>query len=197
MCIILISLAITKIGYSEVTNQDTYKHSISVPLILDSRISNNHEIVTRMSQMCHKMALSGCDTVIIIDFTKNSLQKRLAVYQVNGHNTPKLLFLSEVATGSGCKSRHYSNEFGSKCSSIGIFHTAEPWFGHNGRSLRVRGLQRGINDNAYDRLILIHGAPYVRPGHVGHSFGCFAVPTNKIGQLLDILRNGAILFVEG
>ena len=169
----------------------------AMPLKTDIRDSRIENIAIRTSQICHKLRLTGCNTVVVVDFTKDALQKRLYVYNIRGIDSPKLLFNSEVATGCGCKDRHYSNEFGSKCSSPGLYHTAEPWFGQDGRSMRVRGLQRGINNNAYDRFILIHGASYVRPGHVGHSFGCFAVPRNKIDLLLDILRNGAILQVEG
>lgn len=94
----------------------------------------------------------------------------------------------------------FSNTPGSLKSSIGVFLTEETYDGKNGYSLRLRGLERGVNDNAYDRDIVIHGAPYVNPdmikkyGQVGRSWGCPAVSKAIYKPLINTIKNDSVVF---
>ena len=73
--------------------------------------------------------------------------------------------------------------------------------GNNGYSLKLEGIEKGINDKAYSRAIVMHGADYVdetwvsKQGFIGRSEGCPAVPMQEAGQIIDALKNGTCLFV--
>jgi hypothetical protein len=99
--------------------------------------------------------------------------------------------------------RYFSNEDGSLMTSLGLFVTELPYIGQNGYSLRLRGLDPGINDHAYDRAIVLHGAPYVseanatRFGRLGRSWGCPAVRPAVARRLIDTVKGGTVLFAYG
>ena len=84
-------------------------------------------------------------------------------------------------------------------SSIGVFLTTDTYTGHNGYSLHLRGLDPGFNDNAFERAIVIHGAPYVdaalalSQGRIGRSFGCPAVRPAIAHNLIDTIRDGSLV----
>lgn len=103
--------------------------------------------------------------------------------------------------GSGkAMSTHFSNEIGSKQSSLGLFRTAETYVGRHGYSLRLDGLEEGVNDRARDRAIVIHGADYATAttarqfGRLGRSWGCPAVDPAVHRRLIDSVRGGTAVF---
>jgi hypothetical protein len=89
---------------------------------------------------------------------------------------------------------------GSRQSSLGLFRTAETYQGRHGYSLRLDGLEPGVNDHARDRAIVMHGADYVTPrvvaqfGRVGRSWGCPAVDSAINRELIDTIRGGTAVF---
>jgi len=139
-------------------------------------------------------------TLSVIDFSRPSTEPRLWVFDLASHT---LLFEELVAhgrnTGENLASK-FSNRSGSHMSSLGVFRTAESYVGANGYSLRLDGLEPGINDRARDRAIVIHGAPYVSPdivrsqGRLGRSLGCPAVRPAIARQLIDRIRGGSVVF---
>lgn len=94
----------------------------------------------------------------------------------------------------------FSNEPDSHMSSLGLFRTGEAYVGSNGYSLRLDGLDAGVNDRARDRAIVIHGAPYVNAdlaranGYLGRSWGCPAVRPAVARNLIDTVKGGSLLF---
>jgi hypothetical protein len=88
-------------------------------------------------------------------------------------------------------------------SSVGLFRTGETYVGHNGYSLRLDGLDPGVNDNARARAIVVHGAPYVNAaiakanGYLGRSLGCPAVRPEIAHALIDTIKNGSLIFAYG
>ncbi len=111
-----------------------------------------------------------------------------------------------VAHGQGSgdlRATRFSNALGSHRSSLGLFVTGETYAGRYGRSLRLHGLEPGVNDAAYQRAIVIHGAWYVsesqaaRFGRLGRSYGCPALSPEVAPEVLDALADGAALFVYG
>lgn len=136
----------------------------------------------------------------VIDYSRPSSEPRLWVFDVV---TQKLLFEEYVAHGrnsGGDRAERFSNKIGSLESSIGAFENAGTYVGHNGYSLRLRGLEPGFNDQAMARAIVIHGADYVNDGLVraqgrlGRSFGCPAVRRDIARSLIDTLDGGSFLF---
>ena len=130
----------------------------------------------------HKIAGRKRDVLTLIDFSRPSTEKRLFVFDMKQH---RLLFSSVVSHGKnsgGVYATSFSNEYGSYKSSLGFYLTETTYQGKNGYSLILNGLERGINDRARERAIVMHGAAYADPsvvgkgGRLGRSFGCPAVP---------------------
>ncbi|HEY0332391.1 MAG TPA: murein L,D-transpeptidase catalytic domain family protein [Stenotrophomonas sp.] len=136
----------------------------------------------------------------VIDYSRPSTERRLWVFDLGRQ---RLLFQEWVAHGRNTGDNvaaHFSNSDGSYMSSLGAFATQETYTGHNGYSLRLQGLEPGFNDNARDRAIVMHGAPYVSEaiirsqGRLGRSLGCPAVRPAIARQLIDTLRGGSLVF---
>lgn len=136
----------------------------------------------------------------IIDYRIPSTAPRLWVFDLA---RARLLHAEHVAHGRGTgenHSRHFSNVEGSHQSSLGLFLTHETYMGENGYSLRMDGMEPGVNDRARERLIVMHGADYVDPaqgrrqGRLGRSWGCPAVRRAAAGPVIDALKDGQMLF---
>ncbi len=121
--------------------------------------------------------LDNKELLTIIDYSKPSTERRLWVVDVKN---AKVLFNTWVAHGKNSgkvNATSFSNAPGSLKSSLGVFLTTnEPYIGNNGYSLRVQGLEAGINDKAYARNVVFHGAWYAaadvakRNGLLGRSW---------------------------
>lgn len=114
-----------------------------------------------------------------------------------------VLFRTLVAHGraSGLQqSTAFSNVPGSKQSSLGLFRTADTYQGRHGYSLRLVGLEPGVNDLAFERNIVIHGADYAtrsfiaKHGRLGRSWGCPALDPALHRDVIDAIRGGSALF---
>jgi hypothetical protein len=136
----------------------------------------------------------------VIDYSLPSSQPRLFVFDLAAK---KILFRELVAHGKnsgGNLANFFSNSPGSLATSLGLFVTADTYFGSNGYSLRLRGLEEGVNDMAMDRAIVMHGAPYVSRaavnalGRLGRSWGCPAVRKEVARKMIDTLRGGSPIF---
>lgn len=139
-------------------------------------------------------------TLTLIDYSRPSTAPRLWVFDLH---TGGLLFTELVAhgrnTGDNFATR-FSNDMNSRQSSIGLFVADEPYFGANGYSLRLDGLDEGFNDRARDRAIVLHGAPYVdarlaaTQGRIGRSWGCPALRPAIAEKVIDRIRGGGVIF---
>ncbi len=136
----------------------------------------------------------------IIDYSLPSTEPRLWVLDLE---RGAVAFRERVAHGRNTGENSaaiFSNVDGSHQSSIGLFRTAETYIGANGYSLRLDGLEPGINDRARERQIVIHGADYVsedfiaKTGRLGRSWGCPALPVATAKPLIDTIRGGTLLF---
>jgi len=136
----------------------------------------------------------------IVDFTTPSKNKRLWVINLN---TDKVVMKELVANGKNSglyNGTRFSNAHGTLESSLGVYLTGVTYYGTDGLSLHVHGLQAGINTNAYSRTLEFHGAWYVTPqfakkyGRVGRSYGCFAMDKAILPQLVNTIRNGSVVF---
>jgi hypothetical protein len=98
------------------------------------------------------------------------------------------------------RARRFSNRPGSLQSSLGTFVTGRTYQGRHGLSLRLRGLDAGLNDRAEARAIVVHGAEYVSPdivrrlGRLGRSQGCPALEPGVAARVIDLIRGGSVLF---
>ncbi len=161
-----------------------------------------------LSKMAFKYAFQGFNqldfespVLAIADFSQSSRNKRLYIVDVVKQ---QLLLNTYVAHGrnSGLEfAEKFSNKNSSYQSSLGFFRTLNTYQGKHGLSLRLQGLEKGINDQAYTRGIVIHGADYVSEGFIrttgrlGRSQGCPAVPVKEHARLIQVLKDGAGLFI--
>jgi hypothetical protein len=139
--------------------------------------------------------------ISIVDFSQPSVSKRMYVIDLeNG----VLLYNTLVAHGmkSGKeKALSFSNKPSSHKSSLGFYVTNGTYIGSNGYSLRLQGCEKGFNDNAAKRAIVVHGADYVNEeyinsqGYIGRSFGCPALPPEYSKPLIDDIKDGSCLFI--
>lgn len=133
----------------------------------------------------------------VIDYSLPSTSKRLWVIDVARR---RVLFHELVAHGEGSGDNYaveFSNEPGSRQSSLGVFRTEDVYRGGNGYSLRLSGLEPGVNDLAMERKIVMHGAAYVSDravsalGRLGRSWGCPAVSQRVHRRMIELIKGGS------
>jgi hypothetical protein len=145
-------------------------------------------------------AVSAPETLTVIDYSKPSSERRLWVFDLKAK---ELVYEELVAHGQGSGANmatQFSNEDESHQTSLGLFVTRDTYVGKNGYSLRLDGLDRGVNDRARDRAIVMHGAPYVSEqfvkanGRLGRSWGCPAISAVVAKQMIDRVKGGGLVF---
>ncbi len=138
----------------------------------------------------------------VIDFDLPSTQKRLWVLDLG---KKEILFHTLVAHGHNSgenEATTFSNTDQSNMSSLGFYATGGEYEGKHGHSLRLQGLDEGVNSNAAARSIVMHGADYVsdafikQNGRLGRSLGCPALPMDQYSQIIDVVNGGTCLFLN-
>lgn len=138
-------------------------------------------------------------TLTVIDYSLASTERRLWVLDLDGG---EVLFHERVAHGKntgGNRAKHFSNEEGSLQSSLGVFRTNRTYDGKHGYSLRLDGLEDGINDHARKRAIVMHGASYnsdefiAQHGRIGRSWGCPALDEAVAADVIDAIEGGTVI----
>ena len=155
-----------------------------------------------MTLECAQASQVGHNHILtIIDYSLPSSQKRLWVFDLE---KKQLLFHTYVSHGlkSGERSSTYfSNRNNSKASSIGVYKTDKTYDGREGTSLVVEGLDRGFNDNAVSRAIVMHSGWYVdekfikKYGRAGRSWGCPALPPELAQSIINTIKDQSLFVV--
>lgn len=136
----------------------------------------------------------------VIDYSLPSSKQRMWVFDLKKE---RLLYNTYVAHGqnSGMNvPHHFSNKTSSKETSLGTFVTKGTYMGSKGYSLNLQGLEKGFNDNAYNRRVVIHGAWYVEPefikkaGRAGRSWGCPSIAKTMAKPVINTIKNGSVVF---
>ena len=139
----------------------------------------------------------------VIDFSLPSTEKRMWI--IDPENGEILLnsVVSHGRNSGDLMAKTFSNVPESFKSSLGFYKTAETYSGKHGYSLRLDGLEKGFNDQARNRAIVIHGADYAKEefaksvGRLGRSLGCPALPSELSAQAIDLIKDGSLLFIFG
>ena len=137
----------------------------------------------------------------LIDFSLSSNVKRLWIIDLSNN---VVLFQSLVAHGRNTGDEYatnFSNTPESFKSSLGFYVTGEVYNGKHGVSLKLDGLDKGLNDNARNRAVVLHGADYVSESFIknhrrlGRSQGCPAVPVKSVSEIITMIKGQSCLFI--
>ena len=140
------------------------------------------------------------DILTVIDFTLPSNVDRIWVLDLKNSSVLMSALTSQGKNSGVCYATRFSNRLNSHETSLGVYKTLSTYQGKHGFSLRLRGLEKGINDNALKRDIVIHPAWYVTPSFLaryhrtGRSWGCFAVNPAIHKKFINLIKGGSILF---
>jgi hypothetical protein len=141
-------------------------------------------------------------TLTVVDFDLPSTEKRLWVLDLAKN---EILFHTLVAHGHNSgenEATSFSNTNESNMSSLGFYATGSEYEGKHGHSLRLEGMDEGVNSNAAARSIVMHGADYVsedfikQNGRLGRSLGCPALPMDQYSQIIDVVTGGTCLYLN-
>jgi hypothetical protein len=148
-----------------------------------------------------KGSIRNISVLSICDFSQSSCSRRMYVLDLQHQ---KLLYRTFVAHGQNSGSEYadsFSNEPESFKSSLGFYVTQKTYYGHNGLSLHLNGVDKGYNDQALKRNIVLHGSAYVGDqylqnfGTLGTSLGCPAIPAAISGRIIRKVRDGSCFFI--
>jgi hypothetical protein len=204
-----ISISNSAPGNKRINSSNDIISDVDYQRLLLTSIYTECDLTDKLDYNVFKSAMDGYNSIdvpnkkllSIIDYSKPSTEKRLFIIDIENH---KLLYNTLVAHGkkSGyVNATKFSNKYGSHKSCLGFFRTGYSYYGKRGYSLQLEGLERGINDNARSRGIVIHGANYVDEriangnGVIGRSWGCPAVSRKLSKQIINLLKGGSLLFV--
>lgn len=161
----------------------------------------NYQAFSQAIDGFNKIKNKEKNILTIVDFSLPSTEKRMFVLDLD---KKAILLQSYVAHGKNTGdlyAKSFSNKSNSNKSSVGLFLTEGSYNGRNGYSLRLNGLEKGVNDNAKKRNIVVHGADYANPkfietsGRLGRSLGCFAVPESVNAEIINTIKGKSILYV--
>lgn len=153
-------------------------------------------------KLANKLAPNS-NIITVVDFNKSSREKRMWIIDVLNKT---LVLNTWVAHGQGSgddMASRFSNNNESHQSSLGFYLASEVYFGKHGRSLKLDGLDEGVNSAARARGIVIHAADYVcqntinQIGRLGRSFGCPAVSPEVSDQVINTIKGGSMLYING
>ncbi len=148
------------------------------------------------------------EILTVIDFTKPSYLRRMEIYQRDVCR-PERFFCTHGRNTGEVYAREFSNVPGSKQTSLGLYRIGTSYTGKWGVSVRMHGLEPGVNDKALDRHIVLHSAWYAAEEvvylnlwegygpRIGRSQGCPAVPETDWSRVRELLQPGTFLYIHG
>lgn len=184
--------------FAAVLPQDDLKQELALAAPELAPQALQHALAAMQCAVNHGAAPAS--RLAVIDYSLPSTERRLWIFDLQ---EKRLLLRDFVAHGRASgenMAERFSNRLGSNQTSLGLFRTSESYRGKHGYSLRMDGLDPGVNDLARARAIVIHGADYVSPllvqsqGRIGRSLGCPAVRQEVARLVVDQLKGGQYLF---
>lgn len=151
----------------------------------------NKELKTKFEQEYNHYVkhIQEDDYAILIDYTKPIWAKRLWLLDLRNDRVTLNSHVSHSYYSGKIYPKILSNKPGSNISCAGSFITANSYNGKFGYSMRINGLEKGINDNARNRAIVFHSYKYP------YSLGCFMTLPKINKKIIDKTKNGRFVFV--
>jgi hypothetical protein len=192
-------------------NKNNFSVAMSKPTSIQNEVQTLSQQAPKLKTNVLKLALTafynaqhmGFDhrqILTVIDYNMPDYQKRLWVFNLKTHHVLYNTYVAHGKSSGNVYANHFSNRGGTHASSIGLFLTKNTYFGGKGLSLRLAGLDRGFNDNALRRNIVMHGAWYVSSafakeyGRIGESWGCPALSRQVAKPIINTIKNGTLVF---
>jgi len=204
---------ITKDNNDEIvaSNKVDSTSSVSTPSLVDTLMDSLHLDSLGLTHEAVEYAVKGFDKLdslgkvnnpylTIVDLSQSSRKKRFYILDMQKHQLVWNTFVSHGKNSGVDMAEKFSKQINSEESSLGFYVTENTYTGKHGLSLRINGLEEGFNSNAEARGVVVHGAPYVNAGRVnsgymGRSQGCPALPVNEYAKVINIIKDGSVLFV--
>ena len=142
--------------------------------------------------------------VVIIDYTKSIDDVRLFVVDIERSTIMLRSTVSHARNSGLIFATNYSNERDTKKSSPGAYQTKGTYFGEYGYSMVLKGLE-SFNNNAEKRYIVFHSTGFNSNGkivdvnrilHSKYSWGCFATSEDINKKIIDMVKNGSLVYVK-
>lgn len=202
--ILLLIPVFDKAGFEELPLVDENEEVYSVLHLADFGLSTDafRFALRGFEKLKHEGKLLNESVLTIIDFSQSSNKKRMYVIDLY---KKALLFNTYVAHGKNTGdefAEKFSNIPGTFQSSLGFYLTENMAIGSKvGLSLILKGLEKGINDRAQEREIIMHGAKYateefiLKNGRLGRSYGCPSLPPDLVKPVAETIKNGSLLFI--
>jgi len=151
-------------------------------------------------QLAERGVLNNEELLAVCDFSQSSDKKRLYIIDTKNYRVVLNTYVAHGKNSGLNYAERFSNTPESLQSSLGFYVTKTTYFGKHGLSLKLEGLEKGFNDNAEARAVVMHGAEYIGDSRLGsafmgRSFGCPAVPQAQSQKIINLLKNGTCLFI--
>lgn len=153
------------------------------------------------TELVEKGLIQKNGILTICDFSQSSRKKRLYLVDMENFQVLKNTYVAHGRNSGGEFAKSFSNSPRSHKSSLGFYITRSTYKGGHGLSLQLQGVEKGINDKAMMRHIVIHGSNYVgdkfldRSPFLGRSFGCPAIPAEETKDIIETIKDGSCLFI--
>jgi len=148
-------------------------------------------LIAKQNQKKYKKYIKKSKYIIVIDYDLPYTEERLWVYNTK---TDEIIMKGEVshARRSGDPiAEKFSNKAGSNISSKGSFVTLNSYKGKYGTAMRIRGLEKSVNNNAFKRNIVFHDKK-----DYTWSLGCFMTEKKTNKKLISLTKKGTFIYVH-
>ena len=135
----------------------------------------------------------------IVNFNRPSNEKRLWVLNMANGDTQYFTYVAQGQNTGLNVAKHFSNVANTHESSIGVYLTGKTYYGKDGHSMRLHGLDKGFNSNVFKRYIVMHPAWYVsksfaeKYGRIGRTYGCFGLSERMAPKIIPTIKNGTVI----
>jgi hypothetical protein len=191
----------TKSSYSILAKGETPKPVSNLAATLNINSEALNLAIKGFEKLKEQGLVNNMRYLTIIDFSKPSSANRFYVIDMENEQLVLQTLVAHGRKSGSVFANTFSNQDASFKSSLGFYLTANTYIGKHGLTLQLQGLEKGINDRALERAIVLHGADYVseaiakQQGYIGTSLGCPAVPNDKINTIIETIQGASCLFV--
>jgi hypothetical protein len=140
----------------------------------------------------------------IADMTQPSTARRFVVIDLEAKKVVMQTWVAHGQNSGELMATRFSNNDESHQTSLGVYRVGRRIISpKHGPALLLEGLDKGVNDRAQSREIIVHGAEYVSQkfietnGRLGRSWGCPALPREEMARAIELLADDGILYIHG